>query len=297
MPTFPLDRQQLAATLATTPIGHTIDYHERVASTMILAHARAADPAVRSGTVVIAEEQSAGRGRQQRRWDAPPSQALLMSLILKAPLPIPLPQLPMAAGLAALTAITTTFPALHDQVGLKWPNDLLLGRGMADAGKVGGILVENSFYGAVLTHVVVGIGINLLQEATALPPGLPGAPVPTSLAHYLATRTTPPVPISPPPAPDRTTLLIALCQAWAQLLWPPPATALPPLVDRWRTHLWTLGQRVVVHGSAGTPATPDVPFQGRAIDVTAEGHLLVRAADGDTRTFAAGDVSVRLPAA
>jgi BirA family biotin operon repressor/biotin-[acetyl-CoA-carboxylase] ligase len=264
---------------------------------MILAHARATDPAVRSGTVVVAEEQSAGRGRQQRRWDAPPGQALLMSLILKAPLPVPLPQIPMAAGLAALTALTTTFPVLHEQVGLKWPNDLLLGHDMADAGKVGGILVENSFYGAALTHVVVGIGINILQEATALPPGLPGAPAPTSLAHYLATRATPPGSTFPPPAPDRTALLLALCQAWAQLLWPPPATALPPLVDRWRAHLWTLGESVVVHGGAGTTATPDVPFHGRAIDVTTEGHLLVRAAAGDTRSFAAGDVSVRRPAA
>ncbi len=300
----PFNRQQIAQALATAPIGHTIDYHERVESTMTLAHQRAADPAVRSGTLIVAEEQSAGRGRQQRRWETPPGQALLSSLILKAPLPLPLSQLPMAAGLAALSAITASIPALQTQVGLKWPNDLLLGHEMADAGKVGGILVETSFYGSTLHYVIIGTGINVLQEATSLPPVPPGAPAPTSMLSYLSKTVAPSVAAVPPlPAtvmPDRTALLIAFCHAWAQLLWPQPAsdwpsagTLVPSIVDRWRSYLWTLGQGVVIYGTPGADMVPNLLCQGVAVDVTADGYLLVRDAAGVTHQFAAGDVSVR----
>lgn len=310
MNTIPINQQQLAQALATAPIGHTIDYHERVESTMTLAHQRAADPSVRSGTMIIAEEQSAGRGRQQRRWETPPGQALLSSLILKAPLPVPLQQLPMAAGLAALAAIRSCFPALQTQVGLKWPNDLLLGHGMTDAGKVGGILVETSFFGSTLHHVIVGTGINVLQAATSLPPALPGAPVPTSLLSYLSranassapllTHSVPPVPTIG--VPDRTALLMAFCQAWAQLLWPLRVSdgqageaAAPSIIEQWRSQLWTLGQQVVIYGTAGADTLPKVLCQGIAVDVTADGYLLVRDACGKNHSFAAGDVSVRLP--
>ncbi len=310
MNAIPINQQQIAQALATVPIGHTIDYHERVESTMTLAHQRAADPTVRSGTLIIAEEQSAGRGRQQRRWETPPGQALLSSLILKAPLPLPLQQLPMVAGLAALSAITTSIPALQTQVGLKWPNDLLLGYGMANAGKVGGILVESRFYGSTLHYVIIGTGINVLQAATALPSAQPGAPAPTSLFAYLSQSpavATPQPTVAVPPAPaivapDRTALLIAFCQAWAALLWPPPLRkgdvtdkALPAIVDRWRAHLWTLGHQVVIYNTATATVPPQVICQGIAVDVTAEGYLLVRDEHGTLHQFAVGDVSVRLP--
>ena len=69
-------------------VGHTIDYHHSIPSTMPLAHQLATQAATRSGTLVVADEQTAGRGRLDRRWEAPPGQALLVSIILKPPLPI-----------------------------------------------------------------------------------------------------------------------------------------------------------------------------------------------------------------
>jgi len=91
------------------------------------------------GTVVVAEHQTAGRGRLDRRWEAPPGTALLASWVM------PVHDLaPLAAGVAAATAC-------GDGVRLKWPNDLLL-----DGRKLGGILVERTAY-----KCLVGTGINL----------------------------------------------------------------------------------------------------------------------------------------
>ncbi|TMC38787.1 MAG: biotin--[acetyl-CoA-carboxylase] ligase [Chloroflexi bacterium] len=91
------------------------------------------------GSVVIADHQTAGRGRLERRWDAPPGTALLVSFVLT-----PSPLLSLAAGVAAAEAC-------GPEVRLKWPNDLLL-----DGRKLGGILVETT-----PRKAICGIGINL----------------------------------------------------------------------------------------------------------------------------------------
>jgi BirA family biotin operon repressor/biotin-[acetyl-CoA-carboxylase] ligase len=92
------------------------------------------------GSIVIADHQTAGRGRLDRRWESPPGTALLVSFVLP-----PNPILSLAAGVAAAEACGVGI------VRLKWPNDLLLG-----GGKVGGVLVETT-----PTKAVCGIGINL----------------------------------------------------------------------------------------------------------------------------------------
>ncbi len=97
------------------------------------------------GSIVVAEHQSAGRGRLDRRWEAPPGTALLASFVVAMH-----PLLSLAAGVAAAEAC-------GESVRLKWPNDL-----MVDGRKAGGILVE-----VASGKAIVGIGINL----TAAPPG------------------------------------------------------------------------------------------------------------------------------
>src|SRR6202162_5362947 len=97
------------------------------------------------GTIVVADHQTAGRGRLDRRWESPPGTALLVSFVLR-----PNPVLSLAAGVAAAQAC-------GGGVRLKWPNDLLV-----DGAKVGGILVEMT-----PATAICGIGINL----TWAPPG------------------------------------------------------------------------------------------------------------------------------
>lgn len=183
----------------------------------------------------------------------------------------------MAAGLAVAQAIESLTPALLNHVGLKWPNDVLLGRDRGSAGKVAGILIESDFWGAAWQHVVVGVGINVHQSLAQLPSPQPYAPPPLSLRHFLGTQ----------PSLDRTVLLLALCRALAAQL---AGTIHPD--DRlitWRERLWTLGQPVAIYEQGRLIA------QGQATSVTADGSLVVMTADGQHQTFRAGDVSVRQP--
>ena len=105
---------------------------------MQTAHELALQPETRTGTLVVAEEQSAGQGRMQRRWEAPFAQGLLVSLILKDDqLPQNPTQVPMLAGIALVRAIVQVAPELADEIGLKWPNDVLLGEDLATPVRAG----------------------------------------------------------------------------------------------------------------------------------------------------------------
>jgi len=282
-----LDQQRIVAALADCAVGHTLVYHHSVPSTMPIAQQLATDPAIRSGTLVVAEEQTAGRGRGERRWETPTGQALLFTLIFKAPLPVPPLFFPMLAGLALSQGLIDYLPLLAPVVGLKWPNDLLLGTTMADASKVGGILIESRYRGAEVEAVLVGCGVNVLQAGSVLPPTPPGAPPATSLQHFLQRQ--PALAAHCPPL-DRTALLISFCRQWAELYTAPHLT--PTLLhERWSARLWTLHQPVVVQSTDAQEQV--VEITGQAVAVTLDGRLVVETTGGERQRFAAGDVSVR----
>jgi BirA family transcriptional regulator, biotin operon repressor / biotin---[acetyl-CoA-carboxylase] ligase len=139
-----------------------LDVVAEVGSTNFELGRRAADGTAGPGAVLVAESQTAGRGRLDRTWVAPPRSALTMSLLV-APYDVPVrrwPWLPLLTGVAVAAA-------LRDRTGvevvLKWPNDIMVG-----ARKLGGILTEQ-----VATpggsRVVVGVGVNVSQRADELP--------------------------------------------------------------------------------------------------------------------------------
>ena len=117
------------------------------------------------GAVWLAEEQSAGRGRQGRTWTAARGESLLFSVLLRlACPPARVPLVSLVAGLAVRDAVAKALSGVSGvsgaQVLVKWPNDVVV----RDAGvdrKVAGILVESSLMGAKVEHVVVGIGLNV----------------------------------------------------------------------------------------------------------------------------------------
>lgn len=286
MSTPPADLRlpDLAAALSASPIGHTIHHHARVASAMPLAHALA--PTARSGTIVLADEQTQGRGRLARRWDAPPGLGLLLSVLVKPPhLPQMPAQLPMIAGLAVATALENAWPATRGHVWLKWPNDVLLGPSSTDAGKVCGTLIESALRGSEISHAVLGIGINVHQRAGDLPSAPEHRPPPTSLALFgeRIGRS----------HPSRADLLHALCVALGDLLGP-NAPAAVDLHRRWQERLVTLGQAVTVWPVAADPGAMGTPFAGTAVSTTLTGELVVRARTGAERTFSAGDVTTEM---
>lgn len=273
-----LNITRIVASLKDAVIGHNIDYFASVPSTMQVAHKLAAEPSTRSGALVLAEEQTAGLGRAQRRWEAPAAQALLVSLILKGEhLPSNLAQLPMIAGVAAVRALAAELPELTDELGLKWPNDIMLGADLASAKKVGGILIETSFAQGQIEYAIVGIGINVNQTLEALPTLPPNAPPATSLRLAVGRMI------------DRASLLIALCRAWEELVTPQKMPH--DVYQEWRNLLLTLGQAVTVTFHSDS----ERHLHGVAVDVTPDGALVVLDEVGRSHLLDAGDVTTRLP--
>ena len=273
-----LDLTRIAMSLNRSLVGQTIDYHSSVPSTMPIAMQLAGQGGAQSGTLVVAEEQTAGLGRLHRTWEAPMGQALLLSLVLKPPhLPANPAQLAMLAGIAVVRAILSVAPELSDEIGLKWPNDVLLGPDLAGGRKVGGILIETSYRDNVMQCAVVGIGINVNQDQEALPSVPPAAPQPTSLLAYIGRPF------------DRSDLLIALGQVWNELLGPKQAGH--NIYQEWRSLLYTLGQPVTVRQFG---QNSDQALHGTAVDVTLDGALVIQDDAGNIHTVGSGDVTTRL---
>lgn len=222
----------------------------------VLAQAGAAE-----GTMVIADEQTMGRGRLGRQWLAPAATSLLFSLIFRPDLEaVRVQGLTMVCGLGVRQAIRelTGLPAQ-----LKWPNDILLhGR------KAGGILTEAGSTGWRLDYVVVGIGLNVNLDVRLLPAEFNA----TSISHELGQ------PIS------RVKLL-------QQILWRIEERYLAlctgdwPLAE-WANALETLGKWIEVHTAQGN-------WRGTAEAVDQEGALLLRLENGHVKRVLEGDI--RLP--
>jgi biotin-[acetyl-CoA-carboxylase] ligase BirA-like protein len=126
---------------------------DEVTSTLDLLHALAAEGAP-SGTLVVAEAQTAGRGRQGRHWASPRGGGVWMSVLLRPATPPSGGSLAIRCGLAIVEALTSLAPVLGPR--LKWPNDIMIaGR------KAGGILCEARWSGETLGWVAVGVGLNV----------------------------------------------------------------------------------------------------------------------------------------
>ncbi len=257
-----LSRAAIEATLTTQRLGHPVVYLPRAGSTNDVAHDRAAGAA--EGLLVVADEQTAGRGRLDRTWWAPPGAGLLMSLLLRPPLSArQAGQLPMCLGLAAVEAIAQVAGV---QVTLKWPNDIVwAGR------KLGGMLTELRLRGEQLDYVVLGLGINVNLMFG------PGGAAPVEL---WATATSLQMAAGRPVA--RVALLAAILQSCER--WYDRLLAGAPVHEAWAAQLDTVGREVQVARPAGL-------LYGVAVGVTPEGGLIVRTAAGQDEVVWAGDVS------
>jgi BirA family biotin operon repressor/biotin-[acetyl-CoA-carboxylase] ligase len=227
----------------------------RVESTQTVAFALAADGAP-DGTAVVADSQAAGRGRRGRPWVDEPGASLLASVILRPRLePARLPGLSLAAGVAVAEALTRTAGV---RPRLKWPNDVLVaGR------KLAGILLESRVIGDRMT-TVLGVGVNLSQRIFPAELGQRATSVWLVSGRLI----------------DRDSLLSALLDAlgdWRRRL---ERQGFTPVRTRWRALADTLGRTVTVDGVSGV-----------AVDVDADGALVVADADGRRRRVVAGDVA------
>ena len=246
--------------LSTARLGRPLHFAREVDSTNRLLRALA-DGGAPEGAALLADFQSAGRGRRGRHWEAPPGSSLLLSVLLRPTVaPERLGQAPLLVGVAVAQTLERHLALAP---ALKWPNDLLVG-----GRKVGGILIEAAS-GAGGVALIVGIGINVNQSAAELG-DLLGA---TSLAAEVGGEVA------------RGELLAALLGAleegydrW-QGGWSP--------LDEWRARATLLGEPIWVEPLLGTR------FPATALDVAEDGALRVRREDGSELLLRAAEVSVR----
>ncbi|MFS4093642.1 biotin--[acetyl-CoA-carboxylase] ligase [Streptomyces sp. AF1A] len=232
---------------------------------------RAAAGKAGEGAVLVAEEQTAGRGRLDRRWTAPPRSGLFFSVLLK-PTEVPVARwgwLPLLTGVAVATGLSR---AAGVDTALKWPNDLLVTVGEEER-KAGGILAER----AGDDGVVVGVGINVTLRAEELP-----VPQAGSLALAGAVGT------------DRDPLLRAVLRSleewygrWRRAGGDPSASGLQ---ETYAAGCATLG-RVV---RAELPGERSIV--GEAVAVDGDGRLVIATEAGVREPVGAGDIVHLRPA-
>jgi BirA family biotin operon repressor/biotin-[acetyl-CoA-carboxylase] ligase len=229
---------------------------DRVDSTQTVAFALAERGAA-DRTVVIADQQEAGRGRRGRVWQAPPRTSLLASILIRPRLPQALlATLSPTMGVATAEALRRVAPLSPR---LKWPNDVLVG-----GRKIAGILLESRSIASAEPTLVIGVGVNLGQRE--FPPELAGR------ATSVELETGHPV--------DRDTLLVALLEefdTWRARL---EGEGFASVRERWKSLSDTIGRHVTVDGISGT-----------ATDLDVDGALLIDAGDGVRRVIA-GEIAM-----
>jgi BirA family biotin operon repressor/biotin-[acetyl-CoA-carboxylase] ligase len=242
-----------AAARSTFPL--VVEWHPLVSSTMDLARL-AAEGGAPEGLVIVADAQTAGRGRRGRLWSSPPGAGAYVSFVLRPPETMrgrPLSLLTLAAGVATRTAIARASGLAPN---LKWPNDLLCGRR-----KLAGILAEASGLTTTWSAVVLGVGVNLWR--TAHPEDVEARA--TSIEAELGRRI------------DRAKLLeellVAVPAAYEELR----AGGADDILRAWRAAAPSaVDARVEWDGPGGL-------VEGLTAGVADDGALLIRSADGLTR--------------
>lgn len=237
---------QIEWQLATKRVGRRIAVWNRVSSTNDVA-ARAACSGLNDGLVVLAEEQTAGRGRRGRTWVAPPRSSLLMSVVLFPPDPLDHPAWLTALGAVAAAEIVET--ATGRQARIKWPNDVRVG-----GRKIAGVLVER---GAAAS--VMGIGLNVNLEAHHLPE--PIASQATSIALLTGERA------------DRSELARRLILRLDALYDQGLSSGPDHLTAFWQARFEPLGQRVRVQTSSNV-------YHGRLVDADLQRGLVLESSPG-----------------
>jgi BirA family biotin operon repressor/biotin-[acetyl-CoA-carboxylase] ligase len=239
---------------------------ERVGSTNDVARALAGQGAP-GGTAVLANEQTAGRGRGGKGWASAPGLGMWLSLVAR-PASLPTPGLlPVLIGLAVAEAIDRWAGPGGAQV--KWPNDVYL-----DSRKAGGILCEGIWSGGEASAVVVGIGLNVLHQ----PHDFPGEVRETATSLGIASGG----PVS------RADVAEAVIRSVLRAVSAPPARLGGAMLERLRARDFLLGRPVTVTGAD--------QVEGIAMGITPEARLLLRTVDGVLRAVESGTVRATGPA-
>lgn len=272
----PLTLEQFEAQLRTDWLGKAQGWRNEVWESIDSTNTRAATLAgegAPAGMLVMARQQTHGRGRLGRSWLSPPDAGLFMSLILRPDRPpSELQLLTLSCGVAVAEAIEA---ASGVKAGLKWVNDIVV-----DGRKLGGILAEmpDRRQGATPSQpVIIGLGINIDYKDVVLPEEL------EYKIGWINEHAEDPV--------DPNTLAATIAESLestADMLFSGDAQrdAQAQILDRWRAKSVTMGARIRTEYGGAT-------IEGKAVDIADTGALIVEKADGERILLHAGEISIR----
>jgi len=258
-----LDIARLMALLETRTLGRSIHYYDEVSSTNTIAHDKVAQGA-EEGTLVIAECQTAGRGRLGRPWFSPKGKGIWMSLVLKPKIPLFFtPQLTLLTAVAACRSIRRVCAV---DVRIKWPNDLLI-----SGKKVTGILLETSAEDERMKYTVCGIGISVNLKQDDYPKEL--KQIATSLAIEAGQEI------------ERELIIAAFLKEFEDLSELYYSQGFGPIRILWEALAVSLGQVVRAHTAQGI-------IEGKAIALDDSGALVILQNNGEETRVYSGEIKL-----
>lgn len=242
-------------------IGQSIISLPETDSTNVQAR-RLAEEGVLEGTVVVADRQSAGRGRLGRRWESPSGVNLYCSILLRPKIPVP--QAPQLTFLSAVAVVETLNKVCQLSAKVKWPNDILV-----DGAKISGLLNEMNAETDQIHFVILGVGINLNMTKNQFPEEL----------NYPATsaflETGKPV--------DRLVFLRTFLQCLDQHYTEFLQEGFVPIRQRWESYCDMMNMQVMVDQGSES-------LHGTVVGLDLDGALLLQLDNGQVERIMAGDV-------
>jgi len=257
--------EEIGDGLATRFLGRTVYYCDSVSSTNNLAKELAGQGAA-DGTLVVAEEQTGGKGRLGRQWCSAKYKGSFFSFILFPPL------MPQEANMVTLITAVAMASAVRDETGvaagIKWPNDLLV-----NGKKICGILTEMSAEMEKINYMVVGVGLNVNQEENDFPEEVSASA--TSLKDQTGSNI------------SRVKLVQAFLLEFEKWYLLALENGFAPVLARWKEMSVSLNCPVRIHN-------PNSSWDGWAEDIDSDGALLLRLPGGEIKRVISGEVSLRL---
>ncbi|MCA0754380.1 biotin--[acetyl-CoA-carboxylase] ligase [Paenibacillus sp. N4] len=249
------DSAELFNVMNTKVFGRRLELHDTVESTQNLARA-AAEAGAAEGSLFIAEQQLSGRGRMGRGWISPKSKGIWMSMVLRPSVPIHFaPQLTLLTAVALCRSLSRVTSL---EIGIKWPNDLLIG-----GKKISGILLESAAEDERLRYVIAGVGISVNLEESDYPEELLEKAVSLRMAGGRKW--------------DRTAIVADFLGEWERLYFLYQEQGFGPIVTLWEALSVSLGKQARL-------ITPQGDIIGVPVGLEESGAIRIRLADGTLKS-------------
>lgn len=250
--------------LKTEFMGRHIHFEDVVPSTQKIAHSLAGNGA-EEGTIVVADQQTSGRGRLARAWYSPKQTGIWMSLILRPKIPInKTPQLTLLTAVALIQAIEEVTGLTPE---IKWPNDILI-----NGKKIVGILTELQAEADRVHSVIIGIGMNVNHALDQFPEEL------QSVATSIAIETGKPS--------DRAEVIQAILRKFEKLYTSYLIHGFLPVKLLWESYAISLNKNLIARTLHGA-------IRGRAVGIDDEGVLLLETAEGKIEKIYSADIEIQ----